>query len=104
PLMLYVSAWQAAGRELGEVETERRILAKEPPDRPTLREVRNAWIAAVKAIVTMLDWEKDLSEADRRRILEPLESELAKAEARKRAKSVVETKEEGSEETKAEVG
>ena len=103
PLMHYVREWQAAAKELGEVEQRRLVLAKEPPERPTLREVRNAWIAAVKAVVAMLEWETELSEAERGRILEPLETALARAEAKKRAKTVVEAKGE-AEEAKAEAG
>ena len=101
PLEHHAQRWLAAAKELGAVETERRVLAKEKPDTPTLRQLRNEWVGIVKTIVSLLDRETGLSEADRRRILEPLESELAKAEAKKRASTVVEAK--GAEE-KAEVG
>src|SRR5690606_23454437 len=104
PLIDYVREWQEAGLALGEAEQERILLAKEDPSKPSVGKVRNAWISAVNAILAMLNREPDLSEADRRRILEPLETALAKAEAKKRAKTVVEAKEEGADETKAEAG
>lgn len=97
PLMAYVRQWQEAGIELGRVEKERILLAKEEPATPTVAKVRNAWIRAVNAILAMLDLEQGLSEADRRRVIEPLESALAKAEARKRSSTVVEAKAEAEE-------
>jgi len=100
-LIHHVRRWLAAGKELGEVETERRVLAKESPGTPTLREVRNGWINTVKTIVGLLDRETSLSESERRRVLEPLESELAKAEAKKRSSTVVEAKAEAGEAEKA---
>lgn len=99
PLMHHVRRWQMAGIELGEAEKQRILLAKESPQTLSVGKVRNAWISAVNAILAMLDREKGLSEAERRRVLEPLETALAKAEARKRSKTTIEAKEEEAIET-----
>jgi len=93
PLIEYVRRWQMAGTELGEAEKQRILLSKESPETRSVREVRNAWIGAMKAILAMLDREKDLGEVERRRVLEPLETALAKAAARKRSKTTIEAKE-----------
>lgn len=82
-----VDEWRATAIELGEVEKERILLAKDPKGTTMLSvgKARIAWIRAVNAILAMLDREKALSEADRRRILEPLETALAKVAAKKKA-------------------
>lgn len=86
-LETYVSEWRKTARALGEVEKERLLLAQANKAAPQLSigKVRIAWIRAVKDIVAMLARETELSEADRRRILEPLETALAKAAKRKAA-------------------
>jgi len=87
-----VRRWQQAAHELGEAEKERILLAKEDQPKPSVGKVRNTWIGVVNTILAMLDREVDLSEADRFKVLEPLETALAKAAARKRSASVVEAK------------
>lgn len=85
----YVNEWRTTAVQLGDVEKQRILLAKETQATPQLSvgKARNAWISAVNAILSMLDREKGLSDADRRRLLEPLETALARAAAKKRAEA-----------------
>lgn len=88
PLRKHVEAWKEAALELGRVEAERARLAKDEKEQEltTLGKARNAWIAAMNAFLFVLDREPTLTPDDRRRLLEPLETALAKAEAKKKAK------------------
>lgn len=80
PLAKHVDAWKAAAFELGQAEAERVRLAKEIKQAAvvSLGKARNAWIAATKALLYTLEAEKGMSEADRRALLEPLETALGK--------------------------
>lgn len=79
----FVDQWRTAAIELGEVEKQRILLAKEGTPSLSSGKVRNAWISAMNAILAMLDREKGLSPADRLRILGPFEKALAKAAQKK---------------------
>lgn len=79
----YVNGWRTTAVQLGNVEKERLLLAKQATPQLSVGKVRTAWIRAVKDILSMLDREKGLSESDRRRILEPLETALARLAKKK---------------------
>lgn len=87
PLAKHVQAWQKAAAELGQIEGERVRLAKDEKSQSltTIGKARNAWVAAINALLYVIERDKSLTEADRRRLLEPLETALAKAAAKKRA-------------------
>lgn len=86
-LMEHVEAWQKAASELGQVESERVRLAKEEKVQSiaSLGKARNAWVGAMSALRFVIDREKELTDGDRRRLLEPLETALAKTAAKKKA-------------------
>lgn len=83
----YVLFWQKAGLTLGEVEAERVRLAKDEKAQSiaSLGRARLAWVSAMNALVFVIEREKELTQDDRRRLLEPLETALAKASAKKKA-------------------
>lgn len=85
PLATHVEAWKAAAFELGQVEAERVRLVKESKQATlvSLSKARNTWIAATNALLYAIKGEKGMEEADRRRILEPMETALAKAAVKK---------------------
>jgi len=78
----------SAGRELGEVEVQRTQLAKEDKTQSvaSLGKARLSWIGAVNSVLYVVERETGFTDADRHRLLEPLETALAKAEAKKKAK------------------
>jgi hypothetical protein len=76
-----------AGKELGDLEKERGALESQAPAATTPADAvraRNLWIRTVNAFVATLALEENLSEADREKILGPLERAEQKAD-RKRA-------------------
>lgn len=87
PLVKHVEDWLRAARELGEVEVERTHRAQEEKARSvaSLGKARQAWIAAVKNVIYVVEREPGFTDDDRRRLLGPLETALAKAEAKKKA-------------------
>lgn len=83
----YVHAWKEVAIELGDVERERIHLTRDQKDESatSIGKARKLWVNAVSAFRYVLDRERELSAADRRRILEPLDTALAKATAKRRA-------------------
>lgn len=72
---------------LGEAEIKKQRLRKDPGAPSSRGPARQAWARIVSHFLATLDHEDGLSEEDRRRILEPLQTALAKAaQARARAK------------------
>lgn len=100
PLGKHVEDWKRSAAELGEVEAVRVRMAKEAKEVSiaSLGKARNEWIAAVNAVVFAVDREKGMTVEDRRRLLEPLETALAKA-ARKKAAAAAKGGEEGGDAT-----
>lgn len=85
----HLSAWRAAADELGKVEADRAKRAKDENAQSiaSLGKARLAWIGATNALLYVLDREKALTPEDRRQLLEPLESALAKGKKGPAAKS-----------------
>ncbi|AUX20253.1 hypothetical protein SOCEGT47_007190 [Sorangium cellulosum] len=86
-LLEAVQAWFAAGDELGKLDAQRIHL--EAQDRPEPADprggqlrARNRWIKVVRSVLQMLELEAP-DEETTRRLLAPLEREVAKAERRR---------------------
>jgi len=87
PLVMHVDRWLGAARELGEVEAVRVQLAKseKASSATSLGKARQAWVSVVNSVLFVIERES-LTDSDRRRLLEPLDTALAKAEAKKKAR------------------
>lgn len=86
-LLEYVEAWRTIAEELGNLEAKRIRRAKDEKAQTlvTISKARRAWIDTMNAVLLVIDREKSLTDDDRRRLLEPLETALAKNAAKKRA-------------------
>jgi hypothetical protein len=74
----YVDSWRTTAKALGTAEADKTRLAAEPST-GSRGFARNAWTTAVNALLHMLEREKTLTADERRQLLEPLETALAKA-------------------------
>lgn len=85
----HVHAWQKTAIELGQLEADRVRLAKDEKAQvlTTLGKARSAWVSAMNSLLFVLDREKTLTDQDRRRLLEPLETALSKIAAKKKARA-----------------
>lgn len=82
-----VDEWNRTARALGEAEAQKVRLKREDIQEISRAAARKAWAGIVRHFLATLDLEDGLSAKDRSRILEPLESALAKAAlARAKAK------------------
>lgn len=83
----HIHLWRKTALDLGQLEAERTRLAKDEKaqELTTLGKARNAWVSAMNALLYVIEREKELTQEDRRRLLEPLETALAKATAKRKA-------------------
>lgn len=78
-LRTVVDEWNRTARALGEAESKKAQLKRESVNESSRGPARKAWARIVSHFIATLDHEEGLSPKDRARILEPLESALAKA-------------------------